>query len=123
MYAAGGGSVRNAEDYVPGKRDKVNFVEADEDLDKEKEMKPGLHYTEKAKKAKERRDWDRMRDGRKDRDDRDRYERDDHRRRRRRRSRSRSRSVDRDRRKRRKRDYSHSDDDGDRDRGRWRGGR
>merc|ERR1712129_570718 len=59
MYAAGGGSVRNAEDYVPGKREKVGFVEADKEENAEKDVKVGLHYTENAKRAKkekERRD-------------------------------------------------------------------
>merc|ERR1712204_167151 len=115
MYAAGGGSERNAEDYVPGKRERVGFVEADKEENAEKDVKIGLHYTENAKRAKkerERRDKEKWHDQ---------YDNDRRRRRRRSRSRSRSRSVDR-RRKRRRRDYSNDRDD-NRDRGRWRGGR
>merc|ERR1712228_781212 len=96
LYAAGGQSIQNVNEYVAGKRDKVQFVKGDNKKNKNDQMKPGLFYTENAKKEKDKRE----RNERKIR----------------RRSRSRSRSRKRQRRK-------NYDNDYDEDRGRWRDGR
>merc|ERR1712130_248564 len=99
LYAAGGQSIQNADEYVAGKRDRVNFVHGDNQKNQNDEMKPGLFYTENAKKEKEKRERDK----------------------RKRRRHSRSRSPQRSRsKKRQRRDYNDKYDD---DRGRWGDGR